>query len=74
MKDIFSEIGDRRTVTAGGQRFELPALYFRSDVFFAFYGAGEELAGLGLGRSPVLSGDFLDSNMILPEGEGLGPV
>jgi len=35
---------------------------------------GEELAGLGLSARPVLTGDFLDANLILPQGENIGPA
>ena len=35
---------------------------------------GEELFGLGLSAGPIAVGDFLDINLLLPEGERLGAV
>lgn len=39
MKPFFADAGPRKTVTAGGQKFELPILYFRDDAFALFYTA-----------------------------------
>lgn len=35
---------------------------------------GRELAGLSLGRRPLVTGDLLDANMLLPPGENSGPA
>lgn len=35
---------------------------------------GSELAGLGLARRPLVSGDLLDANMLLPLGVNAGPA